>query len=128
MNNLGFAIFLYFLGFGLAEAAWVHLIATVNNMVLHSNIDLKFLRFLRYVITCPNYHKWHHARTKEAIDKNFADIFPVLDLLFGTYYYPQEGKTLPKEYGLHELPLNHPYYTRFPAQLIYPLQPDSKTP
>jgi hypothetical protein len=79
------------------------------------------------VITCPNYHKWHHARTKEAIDRNFADFSPILDLLFGTYYYPQEGRVLPENYGLHNLPLGDPYYTGFAAQLIYPLQQDSRT-
>jgi sterol desaturase/sphingolipid hydroxylase (fatty acid hydroxylase superfamily) len=36
VNILGFAVFLYFLGFGLTEMVWVHLIATANNMYLHS--------------------------------------------------------------------------------------------
>lgn len=36
----------------------------------------------------PNYHRWHHADTPEAYGKNLADMFPIWDIMFGTYYNP----------------------------------------
>jgi len=44
--------------------------------------------WLKYIIASPQYHRWHHAEKEEAWDKNFASIFPFLDVLWGTYYYP----------------------------------------
>lgn len=40
------------------------------------------------VFCSPNYHRWHHADEPEAYGKNLADMFPVWDLCFGTYYNP----------------------------------------
>ena len=41
----------------------------------------------------PNYHRWHHANVPEAYDKNLADMFPVWDIMFGTYYNPGKCET-----------------------------------
>lgn len=65
-------------------------------MFLHSNVRWGFGPF-RWVLVSPAYHRWHHASDEEGIDKNFAGIFPVWDVLFGTAYFP---RTLPKKYGL----------------------------
>ena len=48
-------------------------------------------------------------------DKNFAPTFPVLDLMFGTFYMPK-GR-LPEGYGVEGVPTN------FLNQMIYPLMP-----
>ncbi len=66
-------------------------------MFLHSNIRWDYGPALRWVLVSPAYHRWHHTSDKEGIDKNFAGIFPVWDLLFGTCHFP---KRLPKKYGL----------------------------
>ena len=43
---------------------------------------------LRYVIASPRFHRWHHADVPEAHGKNLANVFPFLDVAFGTYYAP----------------------------------------
>ncbi len=65
-------------------------------MFLHSNVKWGFGP-LRWVLVSPAYHRWHHTSDAEGIDKNFAGIFPIWDLLFGTAYFP---RTLPRRYGL----------------------------
>ncbi len=90
-------VVLYFLGFsgpGIAAAA---VIAHVYNYFTHANLNIRFGKPLCYVLASPHYHRWHHATDKAAYDKNFCAMFSFLDILFGTYYHPDE---LPPAYGL----------------------------
>jgi sterol desaturase/sphingolipid hydroxylase (fatty acid hydroxylase superfamily) len=81
-------------------------------MFLHSNISWDFGLF-RWVLVSPAYHRWHHTSDKEGIDKNFAGIFPIWDLLFGTAHFPH---ALPARYGVKGKRL--PKTLR--GQLVYP--------
>lgn len=51
------------------------------------------------MIASPAFHRWHHAADEAGRDKNFAGLFPVWDLLFGTYYLPEHP---PKACGVDE--------------------------
>ncbi len=42
----------------------------------------------RKIIVSPNYHRWHHTDEPKAYNKNFADVLPLWDILFGTRYDP----------------------------------------
>ena len=59
---------------------------------LHSkyvHMDLPFEHGpLKYLIASPVYHRWHHADVPEAYGKNLANVMPIWDRLFGTYYNP----------------------------------------
>ena len=78
-----------------AYIAMVYIYASL----VHANLAGDFDRLGRYIVT-PRFHHWHHAIEAEGIDKNFAIHFPLLDRLFGTYYFP-EGKW-PTGYGVPE--------------------------
>lgn len=67
-------------------------------MFLHSNISCDFGPF-RWLLVSPTYHRWHHTRDSEGIDRNFAGIFPLWDVTFGTAYFPRH---LPRTYGVKE--------------------------
>jgi len=90
------------LGFSAAAVIAVVPLVSFYVMFLHSNVRWGFGPF-RWVLVSPAYHRWHHTSDEEGIDKNFAGIFPVWDLLFGTAYFP---RTLPQRYGLrgHRMP------------------------
>lgn len=88
---------LYIFGFSGVGFLGALIIAKVMNYFTHVNLDLKFSKPLRYILCSPAFHRWHHASVKEAYDKNFCSIFPFYDLMFGTYYHPEE---LPPNYGL----------------------------
>jgi sterol desaturase/sphingolipid hydroxylase (fatty acid hydroxylase superfamily) len=40
----------------------------------------------------PQWHRIHHSISAEHYDKNFAAFFPIIDILFGTYYRPRRGE------------------------------------
>lgn len=60
--------------------------------ILHTkyvHMDLPFEHgVLKHVIASPVYHRWHHADVPEAYGKNLANVMPVYDVIFGTYYNP----------------------------------------
>ncbi len=87
---------------------------------VHSNLRVRFGPIDRWIIT-PRFHHWHHGIEREAIDVNFAVHFPFLDRIFGTYYFPEDGRW-PGGYGI-----NHPVPRGFLRQLVYPFM-RSRTP
>ena len=59
----------------------------LHNSYQHMDLDWGHGPF-RLLIASPRYHRWHHADTPEAHGKNLANVFPFLDVIFGTYYVP----------------------------------------
>jgi len=47
------------------------------------------------VITSPANHRIHHSKLPEHIDKNFAAVWPIWDVIFGTYCAPKRGEYPP---------------------------------
>lgn len=106
---------IYVLGFsGLAFNVFVIILA-IHAVLIHANTNIKF-GFLKYLITTPQYHHWHHCEDPEYYGKNFAVMFPAIDLMFGTHYLP--GDVWPEGTGLRD--------TSFPKgfikQTIYPFK------
>jgi sterol desaturase/sphingolipid hydroxylase (fatty acid hydroxylase superfamily) len=58
----------------------------------HANSKISY-GCLRYVIAEPRFHRVHHSIERRHFDKNFAFMFPVWDVIFGTAYFPA-----PEEY------------------------------
>ena len=61
---------------------------------IHSNADLP-VGPLKYIFGCPHLHHWHHDEESGGC-YNFANLMPLMDLLFGTYYAPSG---YPQKYG-----------------------------
>jgi len=61
---------------------------TLWAIVLHANVRWSFGPF-RYMLASPAFHRWHHTSEEEGLDKNFAGLFPFLDVLFGTFHMPK---------------------------------------
>lgn len=91
------AILLLGLGFpAKVLAAYVPFLAAYA-LLLHANVSWDFGPFRR-VLVSPRFHRWHHTSEEEGLDKNFAGLLPIWDILFGTYYMP-EGRE-PLEFGV----------------------------
>lgn len=60
---------------------------TAYSIFLHANVRWDYGP-LRYVIASPRFHRWHHTSQAEGLDRNFAGLFPWIDLAFGTFYMP----------------------------------------
>lgn len=56
----------------------------------HFHIRVSFGPFFNKIFVSPAYHHLHHAREQEFHDRNFANVFPVFDLIFGTYLEPKK--------------------------------------
>jgi sterol desaturase/sphingolipid hydroxylase (fatty acid hydroxylase superfamily) len=68
------------------------------------------------VIASPVFHRWHHTSEEEGLDKNFAGLFPFIDLAFGTFYMP-EGRQ-PERFGI----VRDDVPDGLVAQLAYPFR------
>jgi len=79
---------------------------------VHSDISWRYGP-LKYIFVSPFLHRWHHATDLEARDKNFATIFSLFDVVFGTFYCPQKKAV--------SLGVDDPDYPNgFLGQTLYP--------
>jgi sterol desaturase/sphingolipid hydroxylase (fatty acid hydroxylase superfamily) len=65
-------------------SAWIRFFA-------HMNLRISFGR-LWWLLSTPQYHRIHHSREAEHLDRNFAAYFPIFDVIFGTAYRPASGE------------------------------------
>lgn len=65
----------------------VVMLGALHNHYVHMNLPYTHGP-LRYLVASPAFHRWHHADEPEAYGKNLANLMPIWDKLFGTYYYP----------------------------------------
>jgi sterol desaturase/sphingolipid hydroxylase (fatty acid hydroxylase superfamily) len=87
---------LYVMGFS-ERALQAYLVIIAFHAVFnHANVDLP-LHGLRWILTTPRYHHWHHTAEAHAVDRNFAAQIPAIDWLFGTAHQPDDW---PQRYGL----------------------------
>ncbi len=116
--TIGGVLVSYTIGFEGEAIVLATFVMTMYNFFVHANINLGYPKPLCYILVSPNYHRWHHARDKRAIDKNIATMFPVFDLIMGSYFYPHDE--MPKEYGFFEPDKKAKIPEKFEQQLIYP--------
>ena len=84
-----------------------------HSAFVHANLDWTLGPF-KYVIAGPVFHRWHHTAAERGGEKNFAATFPILDLMFGTFYMP--AGELPDHYGIAD----RAFPDTFGAQLVHP--------
>ena len=86
-----------------------------HSAFVHANLKWTLGPF-RYVLAGPVFHRWHHTAAEEGGEKNFASTFPILDVLFGTFYMPENK--LPAAYGIAD----RSFPPSFGQQMIYPFR------
>lgn len=83
------------LGFSITEFFIVHTIALTIGHLNHSNLRLP-VGPLRYVFNTPQMHIWHHAKRQPGPHGcNFALSLSIWDWLFGTAWWPSDGRDEP---------------------------------
>lgn len=106
---------LYVLGFSTLTFNVFIIFIAIHTVLIHANTNIKF-GFLKYIITTPQYHHWHHCVDPKYYGKNYAVVFPLIDKVFGTYYLP--GNEWPKATGLADAS----FPKGFVRQLIFPFR------
>ncbi len=109
------AIPLILIGFPVSIVATVAPILTLHAFFLHANVPWD-LGPLRFIFSSPKFHRWHHTSEIEGRDKNFAGLFPVFDLIFGTIYMPKNSQ--PKVFGIGDKNVPRTFW----QQMIYPFR------
>jgi sterol desaturase/sphingolipid hydroxylase (fatty acid hydroxylase superfamily) len=97
LDNVVVGAVVLLLGFDAAVFAALGPTLIVYTLFLHANVRTD-LGALRYVLASPAYHRWHHAADPHAMHRNFAEMFPVIDVLFGTFYFPRDRR--PDTFGV----------------------------
>lgn len=106
---------LYWLGFNGSALAAVVPFLTFYALLLHANLNWSYGPF-RFAIASPLFHRWHHTSEQEGQDKNFAGLFPFLDVAFGTFYMPAGRE--PERFGVSGEPVPDGFW----RQLVYPFR------
>ena len=82
---------------------------------IHSNVRIP-IGWLRLLIGAPELHHWHHDKKRDL--GNYANLSPLMDILFGTYHHPPDE---PEEYGIEE-DIGNSYF----GQLLHPFKSRKK--
>ena len=101
-------------GFDLNTLAIIVAFRGIWAIYIHSNVRLS-IGPLKMLIGSPELHHWHHDKQRDR--GNYANISPLMDILFGTYVCPP---TEPEQFGIKE---NFP--TTYVGQMIKPILPDN---
>jgi sterol desaturase/sphingolipid hydroxylase (fatty acid hydroxylase superfamily) len=103
----------FVMGFHLEAIGLIVAFRGIWAIYIHSNVRLP-IGFLKMIIGSPELHHWHHDIERDA--GNYANISPLMDILFGTYVCPPEE---PKAFGIKEdFPKN------YLGQMLHPLLPE----
>lgn len=105
----------FLLGFPLETLAGLIAFRGIWAIYIHSNVRLP-IGPLRVLVGAPELHHWHHDRDRDA--GNYANISPLMDLLFGTYRCPDHE---PERFGI-----NHPTPGTYLGYMVGPLLPRPK--
>jgi sterol desaturase/sphingolipid hydroxylase (fatty acid hydroxylase superfamily) len=90
-------------------------VGTIWSFWVHANMNWRF-GFVERLLATPAFHHWHHTNDgEEYINKNYAAILPIMDILFGSFYLPKHR--WPQKYGI-EMPIE----PSFAGQLLQPLK------
>ena len=115
MGLINLPVFL--LGFPLETLAGLIAFRGVWAIYIHSNVRLPLPRPLRVLLGAPELHHWHHDRDRDA--GNYANISPLMDVIFGTYVCPDHE---PAAFGVHE-----PTPQTYLGHLVAPFRPKPAT-
>jgi sterol desaturase/sphingolipid hydroxylase (fatty acid hydroxylase superfamily) len=105
----------FLLGFPLETLAGLVAFRGLWAIYIHSNVRIP-LGPLKVLVGAPQLHHWHHAKERAA--GNYANLSPLMDVLFGTYRCPPHE---PEAFGVGE-PMSKSYL----GQLWHPFRRGGK--
>ncbi|MDJ0920813.1 MAG: sterol desaturase family protein [Henriciella sp.] len=83
----GYLVLATWMGASPGAVAGVVIFRAFHQQYCHMKVDWSHGPFGLFLAS-PRFHRWHHADHPEAWNKNFSNIMPLWDRLFGTYYCP----------------------------------------
>ncbi|MDI9311488.1 MAG: sterol desaturase family protein [Limnohabitans sp.] len=101
------------LGFNLEALTILVAFRGIWAIYIHSNVRLN-IGFIKKVIGSPDLHHWHHDKERDR--GNYANISPLMDILFGTYVCPNHE---PEHFGIKEK-----FPNTYIGQMLKPILPE----
>jgi sterol desaturase/sphingolipid hydroxylase (fatty acid hydroxylase superfamily) len=101
------------LGFNLDTLTIVVAFRGIWAIYIHSNVRLN-IGAIKMLIGSPDLHHWHHDKERDR--GNYANISPLMDILFGTYICPP---TEPEAFGIKE-----DFPSTYFGQMLRPIVPN----
>ena len=78
--------------------AWVAALTALGRSPC--DVDVRVPLFLHRLVMTPQVHRVHHGQEVELALANYANVFPVWDVLFGTFRDPARGQ--PARFGIED--------------------------
>ena len=75
------------------EVAIIATIVGAWTQFVHADSMIDFGR-LSWLFVSPRFHRMHHSTSSEHYNRNFAGVYPVIDMMFGTDVFPAEGEQI----------------------------------
>jgi sterol desaturase/sphingolipid hydroxylase (fatty acid hydroxylase superfamily) len=95
--TLALAVFSQLVGVQPEDYVLILMVGRLVESWSHANVDMSFGRIGEKLLVGPRFHRLHHALAspdeRHIHDHNFAPVFPIWDILFGTAIY--DGKHRP---------------------------------
>lgn len=104
------------LGFDLDAIAILVAFRGIWAIYIHSNVRLP-IGPLKKIIGAPELHHWHHDLERDR--GNYANISPLMDIIFGTYVCPDKE---PEAFGIKEK-----FPENYAGQMLFPMLPNKIT-
>ena len=95
-------LFILILGCPVEVISLLGTASAVHGYFQHANLRTK-IGWLNYVFSMAELHRWHHSQQLEEANHNYGQNVIFWDLVFGSYYWPDEREP-PEAIGLPDLP------------------------
>ena len=96
MVNVVLALFSQFVGVQPEDYVLILMVGRMIESWSHANVDMGFGRIGDRLLVSPRYHRLHHSLANPAEphihDHNFAPVFPIWDILFGTAIFDRRHR------------------------------------
>ncbi len=86
-------------------------------MIGHSNTGPRVPSVAHRLLMTPQVHSLHHSIDRTLSDSNYANVFPMWDIVFGTYSDPD--RCLPDEVGVRDDPIPDGFVAQFLAPFTW---------
>jgi ornithine lipid hydroxylase len=95
--------------------AWQFVAVVLVGSLAHANIAFMIPAFVHRIFVTPEVHRIHHSIEVNQGNSNYSTVFPIWDLLFGSYTNPRSVET--RQTGIDRDPIPR----RFLSELLSPV-------
>lgn len=88
-----YAIPIFFFQFSPEVLEWFFIAKFLVAIPQHANVGIN-MRWLNYILAWWDIHRWHHATDRAAWETNYSTMFPIWDIIFGTFYFPKNRQPI----------------------------------